>query len=178
MTGVMERQRQGTGSTRQARSRPDSFDQTCPNAPAAPSSDPDTLPVEPAVAPLVFELRRLGSFRPCWSCEGHAGHDGRPCKLPQVWFWCESMPQVRALSDAMKALERGGVLNARWDVGVTPSGDASPETTFAVRPEAGGASCGLKALHADLRRLAVELPGAFRHAARKLGPVPSDQVAR
>ena len=42
------------------------------------SSDPERYPIEPGIVPLVFALRGLRVFEPCWSCEGH---DATACDL-------------------------------------------------------------------------------------------------
>ncbi len=50
--------------------------QHCPRAAHALSEDPDRHPIEPGIQPLVFAMKRLGVFTPCWSCEGHLPADG------------------------------------------------------------------------------------------------------
>jgi len=52
------------------------------------------FPIESGIAPLVFELKRLGVFEPCWSCEGHNDPGGNLWKIPRVWFYCDSVVQV------------------------------------------------------------------------------------
>ena len=49
---------------------------TCPEAPKALTSDPVNYPIETGIVSLVFEMKRLGIFEPCWSCEGHLGPAG------------------------------------------------------------------------------------------------------
>ena len=73
----------------------------CAKAPARLSSDPDRFPVEEKIAPLVFELKKLGVFFPCWSCEGHNDPSGKLWKLPRVWFYADSVVHLRLLSDAI-----------------------------------------------------------------------------
>ncbi len=48
------------------------------------SSDPESHPLESRIAPLVYELKRLEVFDPCWSCAGHNGTDGALWKIPRV----------------------------------------------------------------------------------------------
>ena len=106
----------------------------CAEAPRALSSDPDRYPIEPAVLPLVFEMKRIGLFEPCWSCEGHLGTDGALWKLPRVWFYCDSMAHLRLLADLLDALEFSHRLAVRWQVVVTFSNADNPHTTFSLEP--------------------------------------------
>lgn len=61
----------------------------CPAAPRRLSSEGERGPVEPLVAPLVFELKKLGVFYPCWSCEGHEDQNGQVRNIPRVWFYAD-----------------------------------------------------------------------------------------
>jgi hypothetical protein len=106
----------------------------CPQAPQALSSDPEKHPVEPAIMPLVYEMVRLGTFRPCWSCEGHLGKDGALWKVPRVWFYCDSVALPRLLSDGLKDLRHAGSLSTSWQVVVTFSDRDNPDTTFSLEP--------------------------------------------
>jgi len=141
----------------------------CPDIPRAISSDPDRHPIEPAVAPLVFALKRTAKFQPCWSCEGHLGLDGRIWKLPRVWFYCESMVEIRLLTDGLMSLEQSGVLNTAWRIGVTFSDPDNAETTFSLEPaQPLDESVDLPALQADLSKLAYALPEAMNSQAQNL----------
>lgn len=131
----------------------------CPAAPCRLSSEGDRSPVEPLVAPLVFELKKLGVFHPCWSCEGHADKAGRLQKIPRVWFYADSVVHVRALAEALNKLVAGR-LSARWQVVLTHSDAVNPDTTFSLQPELDPENS-LNALHSDLRVLADELASAF-----------------
>ncbi|MEZ5994547.1 MAG: hypothetical protein R3C25_02235 [Hyphomonadaceae bacterium] len=136
----------------------------CPDAPRTLTSDP-VFPVEPLIAPLVYEMKRTGFFEPCWSCEGHAGTDGRITKMPAVWFYCEGMASLRLLAGALSKLR----LNARWRVALTYSDTDNPEPTFALEPADAG-SVTLAALQADATAIARALPEIFRAEARMLTP--------
>ena len=82
----------------------------CAYIPAVLTSDPN-FPIETMIAPLAFELKRLGVFEPCWSCEGHNDHDDKLWKIPRVWFNCASVVHVRLLSDVLKELEIDELIN-------------------------------------------------------------------
>ncbi|MGE4165240.1 MAG: hypothetical protein AB7E67_04565 [Xanthobacteraceae bacterium] len=72
----------------------------CASAAIRLSTD-SRYPIEPLVAPLTFELKRLGAFHPCWSCEGHNDAAGRLNKKPALWFYVESVVHIRALAGAL-----------------------------------------------------------------------------
>jgi hypothetical protein len=143
--------------------------QACENLSQMLSSEPDTFPIEDAIAPLVFELKRTGLFTPCWSCEGHLNPAGQLWKLPQVWFYCSSTVHLRVLSDLLKSLELKKLLNTRWTVSVTHSDVDNLDTTFAVYPELPErAAPTLVSLQADARAIARAMQHDFAAAARKL----------
>ena len=116
--------------------------------------------MESLVAPLVFELKKLGVFYPCWSCEGHPDQAGHVWKIPRVWFYADSVVHIRALADAIGRLFLAHRLSARWQVVLTHSDAANPDTTFSLEPEP-VAENSLGALQRDLRVLADELAPHF-----------------
>lgn len=130
----------------------------CPEAGRNLSVEPDEYPIEPGILPLVFEMKRLGLFTPCWSCEGHMGHDGKLWKLPRVWFYSESETHVRLLAGGLKELEFGKKLNTRWQVVVTFSDDDDPETTYSIEPvDLSGGGPPLAKLQQDVATIAGAL---------------------
>lgn len=139
----------------------------CPDAPAMLSSDPD-YPLEEKIAPLVFELKRLGAFNPCWSCEGHNGHDGTLWKIPRVWFYAESVLHVRVLADAVAELYVNDKLNAMWQVTLTASDPTNPDTSFSLQPAIGKEGVPLHLLHRDLETITEHLRGVVLAKARGL----------
>jgi len=142
---------------------------TCGNIPRALSSDPDTLPIETGIAPLVYEMNTLGVFRPCWSCEGHLDSDGAFWKPPRVWFYCGSPVHVRLLSDTMEELRIRKVITVPWRVRVTFSDDDNPETTFSIKPETAHlARVELSDLQADIAAIAEHLGPVITEQALKL----------
>jgi len=141
----------------------------CPDAPRALSSDPERFPVENGIVPLVFEMKRLGLFAPCWSCEGHLRPDGSLWKLPAVWFYCNSMVHVRLLSQGLSKLLAGRRLSAPWQVAITYSDPDNPETTFALEPSrTADAPLSLPALRRDAGVIAGALSQMMRDEGRIL----------
>jgi hypothetical protein len=132
----------------------------CPAAPQRLSSEGEHSPVEPLVAPLVFELKKLGMFHPCWSCEGHTNQAGDVWKIPRIWFYADSVVHIRALGDAVNRLFNARRLSAHWHVVLTHSDAANPDTTFSLEPET-AADSSLSALQGDLRAMAGELGQHF-----------------
>ncbi len=106
----------------------------CADIPRMLSSDPVNHPLEGRIAPLVYELKRLEAFSPCWSCEGHNGHDGTLWKKPRVWFYCDSVVQLRVLAAATKELHLAKKLSVPWRVTLTFSDDKNADTTFSLEP--------------------------------------------
>ena len=107
----------------------------CPAAPRRLSSEGERGPVEPLVAPLVFELKKLGVFYPCWSCEGHEDQNGQVRNIPRVWFYADSVVHIRGLAEAINGLRNAGRLAARWQIVLTHSDADNPDTTFSLEPE-------------------------------------------
>lgn len=142
----------------------------CAKAPARLSSDPDRFPVEEKIAPLVFELKKLGVFFPCWSCEGHNDPAGKLWKLPRVWFYADSVVHLRLLSDAINEMSVRGVLSTRWQVTVTFSDDANADTTFSLEPGADAHGVGLDRLQSDIATISAGLEAEFNRACEKLSP--------
>jgi hypothetical protein len=132
----------------------------CSAAPQQLSSEGERSPVEPLVAPLVFELKKLGVFHPCWSCEGHTNQAGDLWKIPRIWFYSDSVVHVRALADAIDRLYAARRLSTRWHLVLTHSDAANPDTAFSLEPEP-AADSSLSGLQGDLRVLAGELGRHF-----------------
>jgi hypothetical protein len=98
------------------------------------SSDPEQFPLEERIAPLVFEINKLGIFRPNWSCEGHVGLDGKIWKIPRVWFYAESVLHVRLLADSISKMSIEKKLKCPWQVVLTFTDNDNLDTTFSVEP--------------------------------------------
>jgi hypothetical protein len=139
----------------------------CAAAPVRLSSEGERGPIEPLVAPLVFELKKLGVFYPCWSCEGHTNAAGDLWRVPNVWFYSDSVVHVRALGEAVGQLHAGRQLSARWHLAVTYSDASNPDTTFSLEPDA-AADSSLSALQGDLGVMAGEVGHRFWRACDAL----------
>jgi hypothetical protein len=139
----------------------------CLSAPKYLSSDVE-YPLEKKVAPLAFELKRMGVFEPCWSCEGHLSADGKLWKLPRVWLYVHSIVHVRVLSLALKEMFINGILENEWGVVVTYSNVDNPSTCFSLQPEGAMELKDLNSLHKDLENMATKLVGMVRYEAQIL----------
>lgn len=141
----------------------------CPGAPLALSGDPAQHPIGPLIMPLVYQMKRLGLFTPCWSCEGHLHPDGSLWKLPQVRFTCESVVHLRLLASGVAALKQAGKLRAAWQVVVAHSDPDNPQTTFSLEPEPGSLQgLALSELQGDAVEIARSLQGVMSAEARAL----------
>ncbi len=136
--------------------------------PRALSSDPEDHPLEPGIAPLVYEVSRLGVFETCWSCEGHNGPDGTLWKTPKVWFRAEAQVHLTLLARCLAALRQGGELGAPWQVTLISADQADAEALFCIEPRLEHPSAsGLADLQADVRTLAARLPALISQQARR-----------
>jgi hypothetical protein len=151
-----EAQRPVCGPSCRRPDRPD-CSRHCPDIPRALSSDPENFPLETRIAPLVFELKRLKVFEPCWSCEGHNGPDGRLWKIPRVWFYCRSVVQLRVLADGIERLYLERKLTAPWHVVLTFSDRDNVDTTFSLEPNLDQSRPALAAIQKDIDTLAERL---------------------
>ena len=142
----------------------------CEHIPTALSSDPENYPIEESIAPLVYTLKAIGHFQPCWSCEGHMDVRGdRIWKIPRVWFYCNSTLHLRLLGDVLQEFAIEHVTGVPWIVKLTFSDDDNPDTTFSLRPDpASIGDVSLADLQNDARMLAKRLPDALRARAKKI----------
>lgn len=136
---------------------PERCSRHCPDIPAMMSSDPEKHPLESRIAPLAYELKRLGAFHPCWSCEGHNGSDGKLWKIPRVWFYCASVVHLRVLAAAIQELHLAGRLSVPWRVTLTFSDNDNADATFSLEPNLDQERPGLTALQRDIDTIAEHL---------------------
>jgi hypothetical protein len=150
--------------------RPDprNCSRSCPDIPRILSSDPEKFPLETRIAPLVYELKRLGVFEPCWSCEGHDRPDGSFWKRPQVWFYAHSVVHLRVLADGIKELHLRKMLSVPWKIAVTFSDSDNAETTFSLRPRIDHSNVTLASLQNDVDAIASALHAQVLAEALKL----------
>ena len=152
---------------------PERCSRHCPDIPRMLSSDPENHPLESRIAPLVYELKRLEVFDPCWSCEGHNGTDGALWKIPRVWFYCRSVVHLRVLADALKELHLDRRLSVQWRVVLTFSDGDNADTTFSLEPGSlapgpGAPRPPLAALQRDIDTIAGHLRDVVFDEALKL----------
>ena len=147
---------------------PERCSRRCPDIPVMLSSDPVNHPLESRIAPLVYELKRLEAFHPCWSCEGHNGPDGKLWKIPRVWFYGESVIHLRVLADAVKELHLAATLSVPWRVVLTFSEADNADTTFSLEPDLDHRRPPLPALQRDIDAIADHLRERAFTEARKL----------
>jgi hypothetical protein len=141
----------------------------CEMAPCALSSAPGKHPIEPLIVPLVYALKQLEVFTPCWSCEGHNDNQGNLWKIPRVWFYSDSQVHVRLLAETVDHLYVKRLLNVRWHVGVSTAEPGSAHTMFHLEPVAGQTEeTNLDSFRADVRLLADNIPEMVINAARNL----------
>lgn len=139
----------------------------CSDVAATISSD-KAYPVESGVAPLVFEMKRVSVFEPCWSCEGHLGVDGGLWKLPMVWFYTRSPVYVRILSQALNEMLYNKTISNKWGVVVTHSNTDNLSTCFSLQPERGDVPLELESLQSDLSSITGQLIYEVKKEALKL----------
>ena len=147
---------------------PRNCSKSCPDIPNILSSDPEKFPLESRIAPLVYELKRLGVFEPCWSCEGHNKPDGSFWKRPQVWFYAHSVVHLRVLANGIKEIHLREKLNVPWKIAVTFSDSNNAETTFSLRPRIDRDDITLIPLQNDVDAIASALHAQVRAEALKL----------
>ena len=129
---------------------------------------PENHPLESVIAPLVYELKRLEAFHPCWSCWGHNGSDGKLWKIPLVWFYCESVVHLRVLADAVKELYLAEKLSVPWRAVLTFSDDDNANTTFSLEPNLDRECPLLPVLQRDVDTVAEHLRDVVFTKVRKL----------
>jgi len=135
------------------------------------SSEPDRYPIEPLVLPLVFHLNALRVIETCWSCEGHDDPfkgKGKIWKLPQVWFYSQSVVYPQLINDYLMDLMRFERLNHTWQVSLSYSDDAYA-TCFVMLPNL----CQLEevsllSLQRDIKEISTSLENNVRATARYL----------
>lgn len=142
----------------------------CPHIPQKLSSDPANHPIEPNIAPLAFEIKRLGVFTPCWSCEGHNDQLNNLVKTPAVWFYANSTVHLRVLGEAVSDIFYDRQISAPWRVRLGFTEADSPSTVFALEPDKERTDLTLSALHHDIGRIAEQLePRMMRKAEHMKG---------
>lgn len=140
----------------------------CPDIAQFLSSDPQRHPLENRIAPLAFELKRLGVFPPCWSCEGHNHADGTFWKPPRVWFYSHSVIHLRMLADGLKELQLKHPLSGPWHIVSTHTERDSVGAAFSLEPDLTGIATTLAAQQDDIDTIAALIGDLVHGEARNL----------
>ena len=141
----------------------------CSEAPNALSSDPEKHPLEAKVIPLVYELRKIRVVQPCWSCEGHIGHDGKLWKLPQVCFYSASPTYVTLLVNHLSLLQHKKKLSNEWNIVVSSFGQKHGSCTYSIEPKLNpDISSHLGSMQADLTTISENLAEQIKREAMSM----------
>jgi hypothetical protein len=139
------------------RAKCQSCSRACPYIPQILSSDPALHPLEPKIAPLAFEIKKLGVFWPCWSCEGHNDQHNNLLKRPAVWFYASSVIHLRVLGEAIADMGFENQLSSPWQLRLCFSDSDNVSTTFSLEPVPNGPEITLCALQNDIARIAEQI---------------------
>ena len=140
----------------------------CLNAPAQLSSEPETFPIETHVLPLVYGLTSLRVVETCWSCEGHETTDGKPIRIPQVWFSSPNATYPELISRHLVNLRAKKNLEYDWDVTINVYSPGGGATTYIIKPDLSTVhgKPDLGQLHRDLHSIAFALCFSIRNLAQ------------
>ena len=123
--------------------------------------------------PLVYELKKLGVFTPCWSCEGHNDNAGKLRRAPGVWFYCDSVTQVRLLAQGIETLGFRKELSTPWRVSISVAEPENPDTLYQLEPAIQDLNAiTLEQLRADVRIIAHHLNHFVLDAASAMAEQP------
>lgn len=141
----------------------------CGEAASALSSDPNNFPLEPKVVPLVYELRKTRVIQPCWSCEGHIGHDGKLWKLPQICFYSASPVYATLLVNYLSLLQHKKKLTHEWIIVVSSFSNKANSLTYTIEPKLSpDISIHLGSMQADLIIIADNLAENIKREAMSM----------
>lgn len=140
----------------------------CPLASTELSFDPDGYPIEPGVVSLVYEIAALRVLPTCWSCEGHCDENAKLHRLPQVWFYSESVVYLELVADYLSDLLFEKRLKHPWIVVSLPRSDEVSLPRFSIRPDLRAMEDSeLQVLQEDLHVLAEGLGPTLRRMAQR-----------
>lgn len=118
----------------------------CVHAKTMMSSDPILYPIEDAIIPLVFEINALRVCSSYWSCEGHALASGEIFRVPQVWFYSDSIAYPKLITTYVASKKT----TYPWRVCLVHTDDIN-DTGFSLEPNLSSIhSPMLKALQKDV----------------------------
>ena len=139
----------------------------CPHVPRMLSTDPEAHPIEGAIVPLVYALGALRVVRPCWSCEGHNGADGKLYRPPGVWFYARSVFYPWLISEYLADLDNSKTIENPWHLCLVFFDPNNSDPTFVIEPDLGSIKKPeLWSLQRDVRVIAEGLDPGVRGRAR------------
>ena len=138
---------------------------SCPNAGNFLSSDPE-YPIEPNIVPLVYALKSMRSYVPCWSCEGHNDYAGNLSRLPRVWFYSASPFYPRILVEYLEHLRQKKKIQNPWQLSVISPTTDHYNLTFSLEPNLTLENATqLSSLRQDINVIAESMDISLRQAA-------------
>lgn len=105
----------------------------CEHAPFAMSSDPIRYPIEARITALVYGFNSLRICAPYWSCEGHSRENGELYRVPQIWFYADSIIYPKLIGQYIGGLEHEGKITYPWHICLTFA-DNPLEAGFSLEP--------------------------------------------
>lgn len=140
---------------------------TCPDAPNELSSEEITFAIEAKILPLVYAFNQMNICQTCWSCEGHVNADGIMNKLPQVWFYTNSLMLIRVLSECISLFKAKKITKYEWQIVSVYTAKDSEMNAFALKPDLNFvAEADLTLLQQDILSIAQSLPKELEKACR------------
>jgi len=140
---------------------------SCPHIATGLSSEKNTFPIESHVLPLVYALNKMNIFQTCWSCEGHNDANGKLNKLPQVWFYSNSMMLIRVMGDCISLLKSKHITHYDWQIVISYTARDSEMNAFSLKPDLNFvATPELVLLQQDILKIAQHLPKKFEQDCR------------
>ncbi len=141
--------------------------ESCPHISTGLSSEENTFPIESHVLPLVYALNKMNIFKTCWSCEGHNDANGKLNKLPQVWFYSNSMMLIRVMGDSISLLKSKNITHYNWQLVSSYAARDSEMNAFSLKPDLNFiATPELAYLQQDLLKIAQYLPKRLEQDCR------------
>lgn len=107
----------------------------CTNIQTQLSSEPEKFPIESHVAPLVYGLTSLRVVETCWSCQGHETSEGKPLKIPQVWFNSPNATYPELIARHLSNLRCKKNLEYDWEVTINVYSPGEGATTYIIKPD-------------------------------------------
>jgi len=140
---------------------------SCPHISMGLSSEENTFPIESHILPLVYALNKMNIFQTCWSCEGHTDANGKLNKLPQVWFYSNSMMLLRVMGDCISLLKSKNITHYNWQLVISYAARDSEMNAFSLKPDLNFvATPELALLRQDILNIAQHLPKNLEQGCR------------